>query len=386
MGGQEASMAERMYVLGDDGSLQQISEEPYESEDALQELIARFPDVLAGEQMSPKNPRRWLLVRREMGIADGEGAGDRWSVDHLFLDQDGVPTLVEVKRSTDSRIRREVVGQMLDYAAHASRYWPAERLRSTVEAAAEAAGERPADRIARAFGHDPQSFDIDAFWSDVSRNLRAGQLRLLFVADEIPDELQHIVEFLNAQMPNVEVLAVELKQFRGTGLRTLVPRVLGRTAKQVSPGPTRSPATRESLLAAMPDNAARIAAARLIDVAKAANALFEYGAQGVSIRARCRLWAQPVTVAWIFPPGPSGGWMRTHDFSFGSGIISESDLPEVVSEILHRYFAQFRESGVGDDASSSGVEAWALSPAEAAAETEVLADRLTAVLGALARL
>jgi hypothetical protein len=29
-----------------------------------------------------------------------------------------VPTLLEVKRSSDTRIRREVVGQMLDYAAN----------------------------------------------------------------------------------------------------------------------------------------------------------------------------------------------------------------------------------------------------------------------------
>jgi hypothetical protein len=31
------------------------------------------------------------------------------------LDQDAVPTLVEVKRSSDTRIRREVMGQMSDY-------------------------------------------------------------------------------------------------------------------------------------------------------------------------------------------------------------------------------------------------------------------------------
>ena len=48
---------------------------------------------------------------------------ERWSVDHLLLDQDAIPTLVEVKRSSDSRIRREVVGQMLDYAANAVTYW-----------------------------------------------------------------------------------------------------------------------------------------------------------------------------------------------------------------------------------------------------------------------
>jgi hypothetical protein len=38
------------------------------------------------------------------------------------LDQDAIPAIVEVKRSTDTRIRREVVGQMLDYAANSVVY------------------------------------------------------------------------------------------------------------------------------------------------------------------------------------------------------------------------------------------------------------------------
>ena len=63
-----------------------------------------------------------------------EGGVLRWSVDHLFLDQDAIPTIVEVKRSRDTRIRREVVGQMLDYAANAVVYWPVETVRAEFEA------------------------------------------------------------------------------------------------------------------------------------------------------------------------------------------------------------------------------------------------------------
>ncbi|HJN38727.1 MAG TPA: galactonate dehydratase, partial [Chloroflexota bacterium] len=92
-------------------------------EDRLQELLARYPDVLAGNQMSRAAPRRWVLVAREVAVPDAAESAGRWSLDHLFLDQDGIPTLVEVKRSVDTRIRREVVGQMLDYAANAAVYW-----------------------------------------------------------------------------------------------------------------------------------------------------------------------------------------------------------------------------------------------------------------------
>lgn len=97
-----------------------LTRSSFESEDLLQELIAKHPHVLAGAQISgdPAQPIRWLLVRREAAIPDTLGGAARWAVDHLLLDQDGRPTFVEVKRSNDTRIRREVVGQMLDYAAN----------------------------------------------------------------------------------------------------------------------------------------------------------------------------------------------------------------------------------------------------------------------------
>jgi hypothetical protein len=53
----------------------------------------------------------------------------------------------------------------------------------------------------------------------------------VFVADEIPQELRRIVEFLNEQMDPADVIAVEIKQYVAQPLRTLVPRVYGLTAE-----------------------------------------------------------------------------------------------------------------------------------------------------------
>src|SRR5215207_1256434 len=109
-------MSGGIFLMRGDDELVEMHESPYEAEEVLQALIARFPSLLAGDQYAGDTPRRWLLVGRETALPDDEDAAGRWSVDHLFLDQDAVPTLVEVKRSSDTRIRREVVGQMLDYA------------------------------------------------------------------------------------------------------------------------------------------------------------------------------------------------------------------------------------------------------------------------------
>ena len=80
----------------------------------FQLLLAKFPSLLCWEQNDTGMPRRWLLLKREKAVPAEDGGGGRWSVDHLFGDQDGVPTLIEVKRQSDTRLRREVVGQILD--------------------------------------------------------------------------------------------------------------------------------------------------------------------------------------------------------------------------------------------------------------------------------
>ena len=232
-------MAEGIFVIESDGTLSELTEQPYDSEDRLQALLATYPDLLAGKQMDPVAPRKWLLVTREAPVPDLLGGSGRWSVDHLFLDQEGIPTLVEVKRSSDTRIRREVVGQMLDYAANGVVYWPVALIKEQFEANCRGRGRDAAAELTAFLGPDR---DPDAFWVQVGRNLQVRCVRLVFVADEIPEELRRIVEFLNEQMKETEVLAVEIRQFVGGTLRTLVPRVIGRTAtaEQVkTPRPSR---------------------------------------------------------------------------------------------------------------------------------------------------
>jgi hypothetical protein len=219
-------MSGGIYLLGEDDQLIEMLERPYDSEAILQQLLAKHPSLLAGDQLEAGAPRRWLLVAREASLPSEADGGGRWSVDHLFLDQDAVPTLVEVKRSSDTRIRREVVGQMLDYAANAVVYWPVERLRATFEASCETTDRDP-EEVVLDLVEDGEA--VDGFWDRVSTNLRAGKVRLVFVADELPAELQRVIEFLNVQMSPAEVIGIEVRQYVGEGLQTLVPRVLGQT-------------------------------------------------------------------------------------------------------------------------------------------------------------
>jgi len=222
-------MTDGVYMIRDDNTLVEMRSSPFESEDLLQRLLATHPSLIAGDAVDPTNPRRWLLISREQAVPGEEGGSGRWSLDHLFVDQDGVPTLVEVKRASDTRGRREVVAQMLDYAANGVVYWPIEAIRQQFERTC-AASERDADEALREHVGRPDA-DLEEFWRGVDVNLRAGRIRMVFIADVIYPELKRIVEFLNAQMSPAEVIALEIKHYTGQGLRTLVPRLIGRTAE-----------------------------------------------------------------------------------------------------------------------------------------------------------
>jgi hypothetical protein len=219
-------VAGRIYLLKEDSTLLAMEDAPYDSESLLQKLLADHPDLLAGDQIDAEEPRRWLLVTREMAVPSEQDGAGRWSLDHLFLDQDAIPTLVEVKRSNDTRVRREVIGQMLDYAANAVAYWPVEEIKAKFESRC---AEDSVDPETLLTGFRGEGQDASAFWQQVKTILQAGKVRLLFIADEIPPELRRVVEFLNSQMDPAEVLAIEVKQFVGEKLKTLVPRVLGQT-------------------------------------------------------------------------------------------------------------------------------------------------------------
>lgn len=307
-----------IFLVRGNNELFELTAQPYPQEDLLQELLARYPNLLAGDQMNPTAPRRWLLVRREAPVPDAVDGSGRWSLDHLFLDQDGVPTLVEVKRASDTRGRREVVAQMLDYAANGVAYWPVETIKAAFEQRAEGDGHDPAQLLLELLGPDA---DAEAFWAKVKVNLQAGRVRMVFVSDEIAPELRRIVEFLNVQMDPAEVLAVEVKQYVGADFRGLVPRLVGQTAEAVqkkAAGTTAGPRVQPgewdedkffaTLAATAPD-----------DVAPA-RALYDWLAARPEVRVIWGRGAQTATVHFgISMPG------RMHKFLYlnveGRGVL-----------------------------------------------------------------
>lgn len=203
-------MSSDIYLIPENGQLVETTQKLYQSKVLLKNLLAEYPSLLvvSGEQINTTVARSWLLVSEEKIILNAEDRGGSWALDYLFLDQDGIPTLVKVKRGNNTPIRREIVGQMLDYAANAVNYWSLEKIRAQFEVKPNAQ-----QLLIQLLGE--KQANPDQFWEQVKTNLQAVNIRLVFIAAQIPAELKRIVELLNQQMKPAQFFAVEINQYIG---------------------------------------------------------------------------------------------------------------------------------------------------------------------------
>lgn len=234
-----------IYLMNEDSTTVPLERIRCKDEDKeLQLLLQSNLNLLPGEQIDPDKPRLWLLIKREMPVTDPSTGIPRWSIDFFLADQYGIPTLVECKRCDDSRSRREVVGQMFEYAANGHHYWTASEMRSFAEASYGGAEELRVALKSIQFNDD---ISIEEFFIKVESNLREAKMRLVFFLEDSPNELRSQVEFMNSQLINTEVLLVEARQYRQGNNRIVVPWLFGFTEEaRVAKRESRAETLRES--------------------------------------------------------------------------------------------------------------------------------------------
>lgn len=217
-----------VYIVKPDGGTELMQEIMCKDEDReLQTLLEQNYDLLPGDQIDPDDPCRWMLVKREMPVPDPVTGTDRWSIDFLFLDQNAVPTFVECKRYADTRSRREVVGQVLEYVANAQRDWSRKMLHSVAENTA-----KQKNKTLETCVRELQVADFkttESFFEKAENNLRNAVVRVVFFLEQAPQELKRLVEFLNSQMISSDVMLVEARQYEKDGFKIVAPRLFGFT-------------------------------------------------------------------------------------------------------------------------------------------------------------
>lgn len=318
-------------------------------------------------------------------------------LDLLFLDSTGTLTLIETKLRANDESRREVIGQVLEYAVSASEL-TVDNLRefasvfyTSPQAPTDLVGMSLEQAIAVRLGwlaadEDERTANLNSVLEATARKLAAGQLRIVCGVDEHIESLERLVAYLSSHS-DLEVVLLQVNRFPvSDDLLVLIPTLHGDTGGSMSRSPRTSakPLTLSEILDSFAEASERETVASLLEGARRQNAVFAFGPSGLSIRARCPRRAEPVTVAWVYAPGKTP-WMKTRDLSFGHGVDYAGIDPDILA-VVDAYYARLVAAGVGADASSKGVRARWISPAGANQHMEFLLNemgRVVADLGAI---
>jgi len=191
--------------------------EAYESEADLRDMIAHSPSLLPG------------IDRQQVAVATELAVPAVGQADVVVVDPTGEITIVECKLAKNAEIRRWVIGQVFSYAAG---LWQLgyEELKQAFKA-------RNADLTAPFTGES--DWDDETFRAAVADNLGSGAFRLVIAVDEITDELKRTVVFMNGHtVPELRLLALELRYAEDEGVQILLPSVYGEeSAEHKGTGP-----------------------------------------------------------------------------------------------------------------------------------------------------
>lgn len=186
----------------------------------VRDLIHRSPGILPISEIEPIFDQA-----RSICIELPNPAG---FADNLLVTPEGGIVLVECKLQRNLQARREVIAQIMDYAAQLQS-WTFEDLDAAVRRAELPGGGKPTGLVECFDDHD--DFDPLAFMDAVTRNLRRGRMLLLVVGDGIREGLESLAGIIQRHPGFHAALGlIELKIFPlPQGGFVVQPRTLLRT-------------------------------------------------------------------------------------------------------------------------------------------------------------
>jgi hypothetical protein len=190
-------------IRSDGGAWREPSEHGYENEATLQEILYQHPALVPGIKGA--------------AVACKEFQSGIGPADVVVLNEEGVITLVECKLASNPQVRREITGQVLDYA---SRMW-----RMPVDEFERLWIKASTDKISPFTALGDEEGRLRAI---VEENLDAGRFNLVLAVDRLSDDLRRIVEFLNeVTVASTGVIAVEYQHLREGDVEMLIPSSYG---------------------------------------------------------------------------------------------------------------------------------------------------------------
>jgi hypothetical protein len=205
-------------VMRPSGQTQWITVESalYRAEDELQRLLGDNPSLL------PLRDMREGLSELAVAVREFHVPGSGY-VDLLGFTSTGDIAVIECKLSANPQIKREVVGQLFEYAGF---LWEMNYDQLDERIRAGQNGQTLAELVAKS--QEDTEWDEEEFRQTVAHNLRTGSFILVIVVDRATDELARAAAFLSScARANFTFHVVEMHRFQAAAADVLIPQVHG---------------------------------------------------------------------------------------------------------------------------------------------------------------
>ncbi len=217
------------YIVEDDkkSPLKRISFTQKEfQEDWIQNFIHKHPDIIPISEIEPIfSPL--ISIGKEVSTEAGY-------IDNLYISPNGYLTIVETKLWRNSEARREVVGQIIDYAKNLNK-WTFSDLNESVKIYNQKYNNN-SNGIIETIKNQNSEFDIEnshKLIDRINRNLKQGKFLLLILGDGIRENVEEMVDYLSkTPQLNFTLALIELQVYKFTEKQDnllVIPQIVTRT-------------------------------------------------------------------------------------------------------------------------------------------------------------
>jgi hypothetical protein len=199
-----------------DGRAKVLQRTCHRDEELLRSMLDTRPDLVLRPATTGDHLNLLLVARRATATSPADACGP--ALERVYVDGDGIPLLVGVQ-AAHAGAEADALLALLDRVALALPHWRDGWLRELARATHGDGDE--AELLARALGWRE---DPDRYWDMVESNASRERVRIVLVVDRLTDELTRTVEFLDGQLRDVEIRAVEVSLYGAGQVCALVPR------------------------------------------------------------------------------------------------------------------------------------------------------------------
>lgn len=203
---------------------------PYSYEDILQRNVSELPNLVPLEAVTDE-----AVLHVTIGVEWPAGTG---AADVILIGSDAVLTIVETKLKRNPEARREVIAQLLEYAAYITEWTIYEIQRRAddflkSEQCTSDFRDKSFNEILQSFAEESDE-TVESFKGKVEQNLRQGRVRLIVAVDEVGEHAQKIVNFVNSYS-SFDLYLLQISSYEDSdGRQIFVPSLFG-YARKVSP-------------------------------------------------------------------------------------------------------------------------------------------------------